>query len=97
MFRTTRTTSRTTRTTPRTTRTTPRVTTGVPPVVILVVLMVLEVVLVVLEVVLDPSGKVSWKGIRYSSYQKISTLRLGDEVPSTLSCQVESMGTSQGR
>ena len=38
------------------------------PVVILMVLVVLEVVLVVLEVVLDPSGKVSWKGIRYSSY-----------------------------
>ena len=33
-----------------------------------VILVVLGVVLVVLEVVLDPSGKVSWKGIRSSSY-----------------------------
>ncbi len=43
--------------------------------VVLVVLeVVLEVVLVVLEVALDPSGKVSWKGIRYSSYSSSCAL-----------------------
>ena len=43
-----------------------------------VILVLLGVVLVVLEVVLDPSGKVSWKGIRFSSH--MSSLVLPSEL-----------------